>query len=58
MTSDGALIATRSAAFAENYLIDTAAIVFDDPPHPLFLCAVLASPFLLCALPLTWLLTH
>lgn len=58
MTSDGALIATRSAASAEAYLIDAAAIVFDEPPHPMLLCAVLASPFLLCALPLTWLLTR
>lgn len=56
MASHNALIAAHESASAEAYLIGSAAIVFDEPPHPLLLCAVMVSPFLLCALPLTWLL--
>lgn len=58
MAGNNALIAVQPSASAEAYLFDTAAIIFDKPPHPLLLCALFASPALLCALPLTWLLMN
>lgn len=58
MAGHEALIAVQPSASAEAYLFETAAIIFDQPPHRLLLCAILASPALLCALPLTWLLMN
>ena len=56
MTTQKALIAEWPTGLAESYLIDTSGLVFDEPLQPLLIGAILASPFFLCALPLTWLL--
>ena len=58
MTTGRALIATSQSSFSESYLIDAAGMRFDNPLNPLLLCAILASPLMMCALPLTWLLMH
>ncbi len=56
MTTQKALIAEWPTGVAESYLINAAGLVSDEPLKPLLICAILASPFVLCALPLTWLL--
>jgi hypothetical protein len=58
MTTQRALFTTSTAAYADSDLFALSGITFDPPLQPFLLCVILASPLMLCALPLTWLLSR